>query len=526
LSSSNANSKTYITYNGEDKKPIVSLSDLKKEVEIQRNKEIHDNNVIFNRNLDLTVSFVKECVDEGYLDNKEINEYEIISNLLRKKTRNNQCNYELDPLPKITRKGIPQDVLEQVGSLDPGLNIIDTPDFEVEPLPKIIGSGTAEEVAQQVSSLDLELTIHETPSFEVEPLPNYIYTTALIHSEHYSESKKFELCEQRKTELLNHQIRESDNTPKVVIIAPVNSKGKNNHLWEDAFKAFGVIAGKRAYLSRAKDMMNRDKIALSAFLNQFWYDPNDIDTMAFVAHKFHKKKGFFSIVGEEDWLIFKAQWTKFKNAGYEVSTIAVEKSSTLISLEEYFKLASHTSKEDNQLESMSSSKVVAGDDRLSTEALNFFDAFCLATNADFDRIKELIEPMNYRKLPTEYADAMSVKDSTNNELYLVEKINDEKIILLAFSQPNACSVNVQGVDFLPIKKEMIEQFKLVHVATKDIGMQMYEVYVLSGSIGGKREIAEFGAITVTYSKPEMGFLAATMQYLPPEQAKRFFNITN
>ena len=87
---SNVYPKTYITYNGEEGIPIVSSSAFEKAAEAQKYMDNHDNKVIFNRNLELTLSFVKKCVDEGYLDNKKIEAYAFISNNLRKETENNK----------------------------------------------------------------------------------------------------------------------------------------------------------------------------------------------------------------------------------------------------------------------------------------------------------------------------------------------------------------------------------------------------------------------------------------------------
>lgn len=263
---STAYSKTFITYNGEKGKQLVSSLEFEKADETQKNMDRHDHKVIFNRNLDLTVSFVKKCVEEGYLDKKRIKEYENVSNILQQKAENDRIYDET-----------------------------------------------------------------------YDPLVDFIYTTGPIVSGQYSEKQKVELCKQRETELLNHRIRQPDNSPKVVVIAAVEPKEKDNNKWNEVFEAFGVIAGKKSYLSRAKNLMLKDKVALSAFLNQFWYDAKDLETMAFIAHDFHKK-GFFSIIGEEDWLNFEVKWEKFKNVGYEVRTVPVAKSSKLISLEDYFKL--------------------------------------------------------------------------------------------------------------------------------------------------------------------------------------------
>lgn len=128
--------------------------------------------------------------------------------------------------------------------------------------------------------------------------------------------------------------------------------------------------------------------------------------------------------------------------------------------------------------------------------------------------------MKFIQLSEDYANAFSGENSIKTEMYLVEKVDDEKGIFLAFGQPNACSINVQGVDFLPIKKTIIEQFQLAHVRTNDIGLQINELYIPGGVSGSKKEFAELGGVALMYPKPSMGNHGGTIAYIPPEQAKQ------
>ena len=165
------------------------------------------------------------------------------------------------------------------------------------------------------------------------------------------------------------------------------------------------------------------------------------------------------------------------------------------------------------------SNVSANNASLTFKPIEFFQGYCFATTADFAQIKKMIKPMKFKQLPEEYANAFSAKNAIKTELYLVEKIDNEIGMLLAFGQPDACSINVQGVDFLPIRKTMIEQFKLAHVRTKNIGLQINELYVPGGISGNKQDIAELGVVTLMYPKPSMGYLGGTIGYIPPEQAQ-------
>lgn len=170
-----------------------------------------------------------------------------------------------------------------------------------------------------------------------------------------------------------------------------------------------------------------------------------------------------------------------------------------------------------------SSETFADDKNINLKVIESFQSYCFATDADFNKIKKMIEALPLKQLPEKYAQAVSGVDSVETKLYLVEKINKSSGIFLGFSQPNACTISVHGIDFLPIKKIMIEQFKLVKGYSSDIGMETTEMYVPGGVSGNKKEAAEFGVILLKYPKPSLGYNGGAICFMPSQQAKKMFN---
>lgn len=175
-----------------------------------------------------------------------------------------------------------------------------------------------------------------------------------------------------------------------------------------------------------------------------------------------------------------------------------------------------------QLLLLFSSFTFADDKNFNLKVIESFQSYCFSTDADFKKIEQLIKAMPLKQLPEKYAQAVSGVDSVKTKLYLIEKINETSAILLGFSQPNACTISVQGVDFLPIKKIMIEQFKLAKGYSSDTGLETIEIYVPGGVLGNKKEAAEFGVILLKYPKPSLGYHGGAISFFPSKQAKKLF----
>jgi hypothetical protein len=167
--------------------------------------------------------------------------------------------------------------------------------------------------------------------------------------------------------------------------------------------------------------------------------------------------------------------------------------------------------------------VVADDENLTLKAVESFQGYCFATDANFVQIEKLISVLQLKQLPDNYAAALGGPDAKKTKLYWIEESHDKKAIFLGFSQPDACSIRIQNVDFLPIKKLMMEHFKLVHCFTDDVGLQINEMYVPGGISGSKIEAKKYGLIAFMYPKPSMGHSGGTISYIPPETAKYILN---
>ena len=161
----------------------------------------------------------------------------------------------------------------------------------------------------------------------------------------------------------------------------------------------------------------------------------------------------------------------------------------------------------------------ADDKTLQEKALVAFHTYCYSTNADFDYIERLIKPLGFKEMPEKYVKALSPDSSSKNKVYQVGKFVDKKGIYLGFGEPANCSVNIQGADFLELKKMMIKEFQLLHVVTDDVGLQVNEMYVPGGTSGSGQEAAELGVIMMMYPKPSFDPSTGTISFMPPKQAR-------
>jgi hypothetical protein len=152
-----------------------------------------------------------------------------------------------------------------------------------------------------------------------------------------------------------------------------------------------------------------------------------------------------------------------------------------------------------------------------------FQMYCFETEANFVRIERVVKAMKLKRFPDDIAKAVAAPNSKKTKLYLVQNIDNNRYISLGFAQPNTCSINVQGIDFLAIKNLMIKQYKLTHFDTDDIGLQINTMYILGGGLANNKNAREFGAIFLVYGKPSMGYLGGTIGYLPPDTAKAYFD---
>jgi hypothetical protein len=154
---------------------------------------------------------------------------------------------------------------------------------------------------------------------------------------------------------------------------------------------------------------------------------------------------------------------------------------------------------------------------LSKNAVKSFQSLCLSTNADYDRIKSTIKTMKLVQLPEQFATSAFGPNTTDAELYVLEKAERPKIVLLGIGKPNICTISVQGIDFSETKKTVIKEFKLKHLFTNQIGLQTHELYVPNGKHGSKEEIETNGIIGFIYSD-----LRGQINYMPPETAAASF----
>jgi hypothetical protein len=158
------------------------------------------------------------------------------------------------------------------------------------------------------------------------------------------------------------------------------------------------------------------------------------------------------------------------------------------------------------------------------DAVESFQIYCFETKANFTQIERLIRPLKLKQFPDDVASAAGGPDALTTKLYLVKKAYDNSFILLGFSKPNACSIMVRGIKFLPIRSLMIEQFKLAYHQTLKIGSHINEIYIPGGVLGKEQDAVRFGSIMLQYPKPSMGNLEGTIGYFPPDEAKKLLNI--
>lgn len=121
------------------------------------------------------------------------------------------------------------------------------------------------------------------------------------------------------------------------------------------------------------------------------------------------------------------------------------------------------------------------------------------------------------QLPKAYAETAFGPNTTDAELYVLEKGERPKILMIGIGKPNACTIFVQGVDFSETKKLVIKEFNLKHLFTNQVGLQTHELYVPNGKYGSKEEVESDGIIGFSYSD-----LRGQINYMPPETAASSF----
>ena len=88
-------------------------------------------------------------------------------------------------------------------------------------------------------------------------------------------------------------------------------------------------------------------------------------------------------------------------------------------------------------------------------------------------------------LPIDFVKAfVSPPDTADTKGYVIEmdRYKAEGYgIILGFSKPNACSLNVQGISYKDIKPLLELYFKVSNLFIDDIGLQISEGYVPNGS---------------------------------------------
>ena len=157
--------------------------------------------------------------------------------------------------------------------------------------------------------------------------------------------------------------------------------------------------------------------------------------------------------------------------------------------------------------------VFADDTALAKSAIKNFQSICYATKAEFSEIKKLIKPLGFMQMPQQYAQAAVGPNATEAELYVVEKHERPKIILLSIGKPNMCSISIQGVDFSKTKELAIKEFSLKHLFTKDLSVATHELYVPNGKFGSMEEVEASGVIDLIYSD-----MRGQISYMPPNTA--------
>ncbi len=159
----------------------------------------------------------------------------------------------------------------------------------------------------------------------------------------------------------------------------------------------------------------------------------------------------------------------------------------------------------------------SADSALAKSAVKNFQSLCYSTGADYDRIKRIIKPMGLMKLPNQYAASAFGPNTTDAELYVLEKAGRPKILMLGIGKPNICTISVQGIDFSETKRLVIKEFILKHLDTNQFGLNTHELYVPNGKVGSKEEIESNGIVGFIYSD-----LRGQINYMPPETAAASF----
>ncbi len=108
-------------------------------------------------------------------------------------------------------------------------------------------------------------------------------------------------------------------------------------------------------------------------------------------------------------------------------------------------------------------------------------------------------------------------DSTNGKGFFAEWDKDVGMfIMLGYAKPDTCSINIQGISYVNIKKKVQAIYQLVLAVKDDVGLQTTEMYVPGGKNGSKQEASDLGLVLITYPKSGNG---VTLGYIPPEAIK-------
>ena len=166
------------------------------------------------------------------------------------------------------------------------------------------------------------------------------------------------------------------------------------------------------------------------------------------------------------------------------------------------------------------SSSTAQDTDWATQTIEAFKIYCYETNADHDLIVSMASALRLRALPDDLMPFVAGPDGTQTNAYFVEWDKDVGVsIMVGASQPDACSIAVNGLDYARVEATFKEAYRLVLGFRDDIGLSVNEMYVSGGGKGTKGEMFENGIVAVSYPKNQASKPGFSLSYMPPETAR-------
>ena len=156
------------------------------------------------------------------------------------------------------------------------------------------------------------------------------------------------------------------------------------------------------------------------------------------------------------------------------------------------------------------------------EPVKQFDELCYRTEAQFDRVSRVAKARGLEKASGQLQELLSSGKAADGDSYVITFDQDNpQVMVLGLGKNGTCAVFAAGYGADDVEASLKTHFRLLEVASDDMGLQVATMYVPDGTTQMISEAHEKGIVFIMRSKP-----GATdsgdeiiLTYAPPAVAK-------